>query len=47
MPLWVLLYCRGNDRTISWEPHLERTVAGGQTMEWSVEYEFGYLPSSV
>eukprot|EP01050_Picozoa_sp_SAG11_P039103 SAG11_NODE_16289_length_552_cov_0.750552_1_plen_83_part_10 len=36
-------WCAG---TISWEPHLERTVHSGQTAEWAVEYEFGYLPSS-
>ena len=41
LPIW------GNDRTISWEPHLERTITGGQSMEWTVEYEFGWLPSSV
>ena len=41
LPIW------GNDRTISWEPHLERTVHGGQAASWSVEYEFGWLPSSM
>ena len=35
LPVW------GNPRTISWEPHLERTLAQGQEASWKVEYEFG------
>jgi len=31
----------GNPRTISWEPHLELTLASGQEANWAVEYEFG------
>ena len=35
LPVW------GNPRTISWEPHLERTLAQGQEASWTVEYELG------
>ena len=33
-PIW------GNPRTFSWEPFLERTVAYGQTLDWSIDYDF-------
>ena len=33
-PIW------GNKNTFSWEPFLERTVARGQALSWSVAYEF-------
>ena len=33
-PIW------GNKNTFSWEPFLERTVFRGQTLRWSIEYEF-------
>lgn len=33
-PIW------GNPRTFSWEPFLERTVGGGQEMNWWIDYEF-------
>ena len=49
--IWVAFFPRcqryrcgqvwGNPRTISWEPHLERTLAQGQEASWTVEYEFG------
>jgi hypothetical protein len=48
MPLCLLqtrlgvCVCRwGNPQTISWEPHLERTLASGQELRWTIEYEFG------
>jgi hypothetical protein len=33
-PIW------GNERTFSWEPFLERTVAGGQELRWHIDYDF-------
>lgn len=33
-PIW------GNGTTFSWEPFLERTVAGGQTLDWWIDYSF-------
>jgi hypothetical protein len=33
-PIW------GNTNTFSWEPYLERTVATGQSLNWSIDYEF-------
>jgi hypothetical protein len=33
-PIW------GNDRTFSWEPFLERTVAASQTLDWHIDYDF-------
>ena len=49
--IWVAFFSRcqryrcgqvwGNPRTISWEPHLERTLAQGQEASWTVEYELG------
>ena len=49
--IWVAFFPRcqryrcgqvwGNPRTISWEPHLERTLAQGQEASWTVENELG------
>jgi len=33
-PIW------GNQYTFSWEPFLERTVAGGQQLNWWIDYDF-------
>lgn len=33
-PIW------GNAQTFSWEPFLERTVAPGRTLDWSIDYTF-------
>lgn len=33
-PIW------GNKNTFSWEPFLERSAAPGQTLAWSIDYEF-------
>jgi hypothetical protein len=33
-PIW------GNPRTFSWEPYLERTVAPGEELAWSIDYDF-------
>jgi hypothetical protein len=33
-PIW------GNTNTFSWEPFLERTIAAGQTLMWSIAYDF-------
>jgi hypothetical protein len=33
-PIW------GNPNTFSWEPFLERTVAGGHAYEWWIDYDF-------
>jgi hypothetical protein len=33
-PIW------GNAHTFSWEPFLERTIAAGQTVLWSITYDF-------
>jgi hypothetical protein len=33
-PIW------GNERTFSWEPFLERTVAAGQDTTWRIDYDF-------
>lgn len=33
-PIW------GNAVTFSWEPFLERTIAAGQTLMWSISYDF-------
>jgi hypothetical protein len=33
-PIW------GNPRTFSWEPFLERVVAGGQEYGWRIDYDF-------
>ena len=41
LPVW------GNPRTISVEPHLDRTVAQGQSTEWTMEYEFGMCPAAI
>jgi len=30
----------GNGATFSWEPYLERTVAGGQRFSWWIDYNF-------
>lgn len=34
LPVW------GNDRTISWEPHLDRSVASGESATWTMSYHF-------
>ena len=34
LPVW------GNPFTFSWEPFLEHIVASGQTLEWSISYDF-------
>jgi hypothetical protein len=34
LPIW------GNGRTFSWEPFLERLVAPGQQLSWSIDYTF-------
>ena len=33
-PVW------GNPFTFSWEPFLERMIASGQSLEWSISYDF-------
>ncbi|MFC2085795.1 hypothetical protein ACFLRO_01140 [Bacteroidota bacterium] len=33
-PIW------GNPNTFSWEPYFEQTVAAGQSVEWSMAYDF-------
>jgi hypothetical protein len=33
-PIW------GNAVTFSWEPFLERTIAAGQALMWSISYDF-------
>ena len=33
-PIW------GNGNTFSWEPFLERTLAGGQEADWWIDYDF-------
>ncbi len=33
-PIW------GNQNTFSWEPYLERTIAGGQQLSWRIDYDF-------
>ncbi len=33
-PIW------GNANTFSWEPFLERSIAGGQELNWFIDYEF-------
>ncbi len=33
-PIW------GNPHTFSWEPYLERTIAGGQELTWWIDYDF-------
>jgi hypothetical protein len=33
-PIW------GNTHTFSWEPYLERTIAGGQQLSWRIDYDF-------
>jgi hypothetical protein len=34
LPIW------GNPRTFSWEPFLERLLAPGQELSWSIDYDF-------
>lgn len=34
LPIW------GNDRTFSWEPHHDRSLAAGESVSWSVSYHF-------
>lgn len=34
LPIW------GNDRTFSWEPHHDRSLAAGESASWSVSYHF-------
>lgn len=33
-PIW------GNDRTFSWEPMIERTLAPGQSARWHIDFDF-------
>ncbi len=34
LPIW------GNSRTFSWEPHLDRSLAAGESTSWTVSYYF-------
>lgn len=34
LPVW------GNDRTFSWEPHHDRSLASGESSSWSLSYHF-------
>lgn len=34
LPIW------GNDRTFSWEPHHDRSLAAGESSRWSISYHF-------
>ena len=38
VPDFLLIW--GNENTFSWEPYLERTVATGQSLAWSIDYQF-------
>lgn len=34
LPIW------GNDRTFSWEPHYDRSLAAGEASSWNISYHF-------
>src|SRR5690606_4299473 len=34
LPIW------GNDRTFSWEPHHDRSLAAGESSSWEISYHF-------
>lgn len=34
LPIW------GNDRTFSWEPHHDRSLAAGESSSWNISYHF-------